>query len=77
MEEYKASSSSKSEPIMNKELLYDIEISNAKRLSLGGMASAFLQNDKLWVQVWELQKVGALCIEYNFFFVLISNAQFN
>ena len=43
MEEYKATRSSKSEPIMNKELLYDIEISNAKRSSLGGMASAFLQ----------------------------------
>ena len=43
MEEYKASSSSKSEPIMNKELLYDIEISNAKRLSLGGMATTFHQ----------------------------------
>ena len=37
MEDYKASSTSKFEPIVNKEILYDIEISNAKRSSLGGM----------------------------------------
>ena len=37
MEDYKASSNSKFEPIVNKEILYDIEISNAKRSSLGGM----------------------------------------
>ena len=37
MEDYKASSNSKFEPIVNKEILYDIEISNAKRSSLGGI----------------------------------------
>ena len=37
MEDYKASSTSKFEPIVNKEILYDIEISNAKRSSLGGI----------------------------------------
>ena len=37
MEDYKVSSNSKFEPIVNKEILYDIEISNAKRSSLGGM----------------------------------------
>ena len=42
MEGYKASSPSKFEPIVNKELLYDIEISNAKRSSLGGMTFLFI-----------------------------------
>ena len=33
MEDDKTSSTSKFEPIVNKEILYDIEISNAKRKS--------------------------------------------
>ena len=47
MEGYKASSSSKFEPIVNKELLYDIEISNAKRSSSGGMTFLFFKSQML------------------------------
>ena len=47
MEGYKASSSSKFEPIVNKELLYDIEISYAKRSSLGGLTFLFFKSQML------------------------------
>ena len=77
MEEYKASSSSKSEPIMNKELYMILKSQMLRGRVLVGRQVPFSKNDKSWVWVWELQKVGALCIEYDFFFVLISNAQFN
>ena len=77
MEEYKASSSSKSEPIMNKELYMILKSQMLRGRVLVGWQVPFSKNDKSWVWVWELQKVGALCIEYDFFFVLISNAQFN
>ena len=47
MEDYKASSTSKFEPIVNKEILYDIEISNAKRSSLGGIFFFFFKSQML------------------------------
>ena len=34
---------------------------------LVGWQAPFAKSDRSWVRVWELQKVGVLCIEYDFF----------
>ena len=63
MEEYKASSSSKYEPLMNKKLNM---ISKSQMLwdwVLVGWLVPFNKSDRWRVWVWESQKVGALCVE--------------
>ena len=63
MEEYKASSSSKFEPIMNKELNTILKSQMLRDWVLVGWLVPSTKSDRLWVRVWESQKVGALCIE--------------
>ena len=64
MEEYKASSSSKFEPIMNKELYMILKSQMLRGWVLVGWQVPFTKSNRKWVRVWESQKVGVLCIEY-------------
>ena len=63
MEEYKASSSSTVEPIMNKKLNMILKSQMLRDWVLGGWLLPFTKSNRSWVWVWESQKVGALCIE--------------